>query len=204
MEGILQKQWKKIRLYHKYYRITGLYKFIFQNALRITGIIITIIILFALIERYIIDFDIVFYNLAKKISWQSVILVFFLSETFFGLIPPDLFIIWADHFPHRFLVITYLALLSYTGGVISFKIGQFLHIIPIIEKYINNKFKDHFITIRRWGGIIIVFSALFPLPYSTISLVAGVMKFPERLFYLLGISRIIRFYIYALFLFKVL
>jgi len=204
MKGVIQKQWKRIKLYHKYYRITGLYKYIFQNALKIAGIIILILIAFVLIEKYIIDFDVVFYKMVKKFSWQSVILVFFISETFFGLIPPDLFIIWADHFPHRFLVLTYLALLSYLGGALSFKIGQFLRIIPAIEKFVNNKFKDYFITIRRWGGVIIVISALFPLPYSTISLVAGGMKFPERLYYLLGISRILRFYIYALFLFKVL
>lgn len=204
MQAWLQEQWKRIKLYHKYYRISGLYKFVFRNALKVVSVILIILLAFLFIEKYIIDFDVIFNRMVEKFSWYSVIIIFFISETFLGLIPPDLFIIWSELFPHKYLVLTYLALLSFLGGIISYKIGRLLYLVPSVERFVNIRFRDNFVLIKKWGGVVIVIAALFPLPFSTVSMVAGVMRFPAKMFYLFGSTRILRFYIYAVFLYKVL
>ena len=198
----LKKRWKTILLFHKYYRRTGLYKFLFRNIIKVTAIIIFLLLLFLIIERYIIDFDDVFKEFIGNLRWYVVLIVFFISETFFGLIPPDLFIIWAHSFPHEFLVITYLACLSYIGGLLAFKIGNSIRKIPAINLFVNKRFQAHFGTFKKWGGILIILSAYFPLPFSTVSLVAGVMQYPLKFYLIFALSRIPRFYIFSLFLFQ--
>ena len=63
----LFRRWKAIRLYHKYYRRTGLYKFLFHNTFKLIAIILLILIIFFFIERYIIDFDVVFNDLDTQL-----------------------------------------------------------------------------------------------------------------------------------------
>ena len=200
----LFRRWRTVKLYHKYYRRTGLYNFLFRNTFKLVTIILLILFVFFIIERYIIDFDNLFNEFIENLSWQIVILAFFISETLFGLIPPDLFIIWAEHFPKNYLIITYLAVLSYSGGFLSYKIGRIIRKIPSINRFVDNKFKDYFFTIKKWGAIVIIIGALFPLPFSTVSMAAGIMHYPLKYFVLFSLTRIPRFYIYALFFFQIM
>ena len=69
--------------------------------------------------------------------------------------------------------------------------------------WIKKKFIKHFELIRKWGGVLIIFAALFPLPFSAVCIVAGSVRFPLPAFFTLGLFRFIRFFGYALVLFKV-
>jgi membrane protein YqaA with SNARE-associated domain len=62
---------------------------------------------------------------------------------------------------------------------------------------------DHIKQIRTWGGVLIVFAALFPLPFSPVCMAAGMIRFPLPAFFLLGLFRFARFFGYALILYKV-
>ena len=194
------RRYKMVRLYHRYYKRSGLYKFIFKNFLRIVTVVLILILVFAVIEQYIVDFDEDFKSYIKGIHWHKVLLIFFLSETFFGLIPPDFFILWANQFEKHFLVLSYLGGISYIGGLLAFIIGRQIRKIRNINAFMIKRFKAHYNTIKKWGGVLIIIAALFPLPYSTISLIAGMMRFPPNLFLLYGVTRILRFYIYGLFI----
>ncbi len=196
------RRWRILRLYYKYYRRTGLFKFIIKNTLKLIGIILLILMVLFFLERYIIDFDVIFNQYIGRLKWQNVIFVYFISEVFFGLIPPDLFIIWAKSFPSDYLMVTYLAVLAYIAAIISYRLGKWVREIPVINNFVTLKFKEHFNIIKKWGGIIILISALFPLPFATICFVAGVMHYPFRYFILFTLARIPRFYIYAFFLFQ--
>ncbi len=76
--------------------------------------------------------------------------------------------------------------LAYWGGQYLYKVlGKRLKRKKFIEKYLP--------VIKKFGGIIIVISALTPLPWATISLIMGVINYKYRKYTLLALTRIVRF-----------
>jgi membrane protein YqaA with SNARE-associated domain len=57
--------------------------------------------------------------------------------------------------------------------------------------------------LKSWGGFIIIVAALLPLPYSTMCLGAGMLKYSFKSLLLLGMFRIVRFFAYAAVLYQV-
>lgn len=131
-----------------------------------------------------------------------IYLIFILSESFLGILPPDLFILWTQKLGYPFLGVTILALLSYTGGFISYKIGQQMQRIPTLHNWLERKVGKHIAQIYNWGGFVIVIAALFPLPFSPVCIAAGAVKYPTKSFLWLSAFRILRFYSYAWILFQ--
>lgn len=183
---------------HRYYSRSGFYGFLTRNVFKIIFILLAVIALFFVLEKWVIDLDSLFGVLFKNMSDASVFILFSVSESFFGLIPPDFFIIWARKFDHMWGIITLLAFISYSGGLISYYLGRWVRNIKSLNNYIEQKFGDHFIKIKRWGALFIIVSALFPLPYSTVCMLSGTLKFPVKVFVIIGTTRLIRFYFYAL------
>lgn len=186
---------------HRYFLRSGFYIFLAKNILKVTSILLALILLFVVLERWVIDMDVVFKSFFKNTPFHLVFVIFTISESFFGLIPPDFFIIWAKNFDHVWLIISTLACLSYIGGLISYYIGSRIRRIKNLNNYLSKKFNDNLKKIKRWGGVFLVVAAMFPLPYSTICIISGILKYPLNSFMWLGLVRILRFYIYALVLF---
>ncbi|MCK4662838.1 MAG: hypothetical protein KAT68_08240 [Bacteroidales bacterium] len=193
-----------LKRYHNRYFESGLYNYVWRNTIIIILIIIVIILLFAIIEKYIIDIDYLFLSIFKSNKPKNIFIYFFMSESLLGLIPPDFFILWTKQFPQPYNAITILALLSYIGGIISYFIGIMISSIPKIKIYIELRLVKKFNLIRKWGGIFILISALFPLPYSTVSMIAGIVHYKFGKFIIIGLARILRFYIYAFILFEII
>jgi membrane protein YqaA with SNARE-associated domain len=193
-------------LYYQYLKRTGLFKFLLQNIIKLLGIIIAIIAIVQIVEKYIISTKEIFVHIVDNVSNFYVYLLFTVSETFLGLIPPDLFIVWAE--PEAatmgispWWIVLFLSILSYLGGLISFFLGRFLIKIPSVNRWLLTKHQKLVINLQKWGGIFIVFAALFPLPYSMATLLAGLTSYPIKWLLYLGFFRILRFFIYAIFLF---
>ncbi|RLD44932.1 MAG: short-chain dehydrogenase [Bacteroidetes bacterium] len=142
-------------------------------------------------------------NFLEKWNAPFILSLFFVSETILGLIPPDFFIVWSNTSSMPFLMLSLLAFLSYFGGLLAYYIGRSLGKYPKYRNWLVDKFSSHFATFHRYGGFIIVFSALFPLPFSTITLVSGMIDYPFKKLALLGTTRLLRFFLYALVLFKI-
>jgi len=140
---------------------------------------------------------------STSFSQELVLTFFFISETLLGLIPPDLFIVWAKQFASPYAVVTVLALLSYLAGLLAYYLGVRLVAIKEMKEYIHVKFEKQFAMLRSWGGLIIVIAALLPLPFSTMCLGAGMLKFSFRTLAILGVFRIARFFVYAAVLYQV-
>ncbi|MCB0803730.1 MAG: VTT domain-containing protein, partial [Flavobacteriales bacterium] len=102
-----------------------------------------------------------------------------------------------------YLMVFFLGCLSYLGGVFSYFIGNGIGKLPKVDKWLKKKFVEHFDKIRKWGGVLIIFAALFPLPFSPICMVAGMVRFPLPAFFTLALFRFARFFGYALVLFHV-
>ena len=193
----------RLNLYHAYYKRKGFYQFAYSKGIKAALLFIIILVLLWLAQKFIIDTDYIFASVIDNIPNWQVIVFFFFSEVGFGLIPPDFFIVWSQKFPSPLLMITYLALISYFASFISYYLGRLLRRIPRIKLFLNSKLNKHVLKIRKWGGVLIMFTALFPLPFSLFNVVAGMIKYPFNQFWIFALARIPRFYIYAFFLYKI-
>ena len=195
---------KKLDFYHVYFKKNGMYGFLYRNIFKLLLGLASIFVLIYLAKAFLPDLDETMDIFFQKLNKFWVLAVFYVSESLLGLIPPDLFIAWSSSMKKPFQMVCLLGLLSYFGGITSYYIGKGLGKIPRVEQYVLKRFVRHFETVKKWGGFMIVFAAIFPLPYSPICIAAGIIRYPFFPFLLLGLTRFIRFFVYALLIFKAL
>jgi len=189
----------KLKVQHLKYQKGSLYSWMWWTLLKIVAIYLIIIIPLILIVEHFFDFNRIFGSITENFSDASILFIFFASESFLGLIPPDIFMIWATKFNSPFMILTLLGILSYFGGAISYKIGYGLSKIPKISTFTERKLERYMLLTRKWGGAFIVIAALFPFsPLSLVVIAVGLLKYPFKLYLLFGISRIIRFLLQGL------
>jgi len=193
----------KIFLYHRYYRRTGFYGFFLKNLAKVVVSILVIVGLLFTINA-IFDIQKILQDFVYSLPSRLVYIVFYISESVLGWIPPDIFIVWTKDKPSPIMLITFLATLSYLGGITAYWLGVAVQKFPRIHRYIETRFSENFYLVRKWGGWIVVMAALFPLPFATISTIAGIVKYPFKRFLLYGLTRYLRFYIYAISIFAAL
>jgi len=193
---ILKNFLTRLRTKHHKNKGEGVYGYMWKTALKIIGIYLLIMIPAVLAGKYLIDFNAIFIFITERFPYMLVFTVFFISESFLGMIPPDLFVIWATKFDSPLLIMTILGVLSYIGGVISYLIGYWLLKNKRIRAYSERVLDKYMILVRKWGGAFIIISALFPFsPFSLVVIAASIFKYPFRMFLLFGLSRIARFVI---------
>jgi len=193
---ILKNFLTRLRTKHHKNRGEGVYGYMWKTALKIIGIYLLIMITALLAGKYLIDFNAIFKFITERFPDMLVFGVFFISESFLGMIPPDLFVIWATKFESPILIMTILGVLSYIGGAISYLIGYWLLKNKRIKAYSERVLDKYMILVRKWGGAFIIISALFPFsPFSLVVIAASVFKYPFRMYLLFGLSRIARFVI---------
>ena len=131
--------------------------------------------------------------------------IYICSEFFFGIFPPELFMIWAVKKAdpaNYFFIVSFLALVSYGLGYITFLIGKYIH-KKITFRYIRIRFlKKTWPQLKRYGIFIIIVAALTPIPWSASCLLVGSAGYPSLRFLKYGIVRIIRFAVYGYIVFR--
>ncbi len=182
----------------------GVYGYMWRTGLRIILIYLAIMIPAVLIGKYLIDFNSVFGYITGRLPDMLVLIVFLVSESLLGMIPPDLFVIWTAKFNAPFLFLTILGVLSYLGGVLSYFIGYWISGRKRIKAYSERVFDKYINMVRKWGGAFIIISALFPFsPFSMVVIAVSLFKYPFRLYLIYGLSRIIRFILQGIFYLKI-
>lgn len=130
-------------------------------------------------------------------------LVYFIyigSEFFFGIIPPELFMIWAFNkadIPHYILNVGFFAIVSYSLGYVNFLIGQFLYKRVIFRYFRKRFFQETWPQLRKYGLFLIIVAAVTPLPWSAVCLLVGSAGYPSKRFLLYALARILRFIVYG-------
>ena len=186
--------WLNLKGHHQSNKKRGLYGYMWWTALKITALYFAIMIPLILIIRSLIDPNQIFQYLISIFSDGFILITFLISESFLGMIPPDLFMIWATKFDSPFLILVILGLLSYIGGIFSYLIGYWLSKRPGIKSYSERKLNKYILLASKWGGAFIIISALFPFsPFSMVVMAVSLLKYPFRFYLLFGISRIARF-----------
>ena len=191
---------EKLRIRHAYNKRTGLYSFMGQIVIKLL-VIITIIVGIVLLLNHFFNLSQIIEDYIFSHDTPGVLTLFLLSETLLGWIPPDLFIMWSDKFGQPLLWLTILGTISYVGGINAYFLGKIALRFPRFRRWLENRNAVFFERIRKWGGIIIILAALFPLPFATTTLAAGMVKYPLKQTLIFGLSRYIRFYLYGAMIF---
>ncbi len=173
--------------------------FLFKNLLRGFIWLLIIIGVFIFFKTSVhIDYDRILAPVYNYPEW--VIVVFFLSEIMIGLIPPELFMIWAlqnESAREYIIIILILSVLSYSAGIIGFLFGRYLNKTRLY-RFLSRKFLHRSEQkLKQYGIYIILVASLTPLPYSGISMLIGAIKYPGRKFMLYSTARFLRFGLYA-------
>ena len=130
----------------------------------------------------------------------TIFTIFLSSEVIFGIIPPELFMIWALRNEVVSLYIENiiaLSLISYVAGVLGYIIGSKFNrtkLYTTLQKNYLGRFEKH---LNRFGGFLVIVAALTPLPFSGICMLMGTVKYPVKRFMFFALLRFVRFGVYA-------
>ena len=195
----------RIKDLHIRYKERGLYKYVGRNVLLIIIAYMIFIFLVFLIGKYLIDFNHMFQGMIDALSDRFVILLFFASESFTGMVPVDLFVIWTQKFDQPLPYLALLGILSYAGGIISYQIGLWISRWPKVKAYTEKRLRNYIEFVRRWGGAFIVIAALFPFtPFSLVVIAITMFRYPFKLFLLFALTRLVRFVAQGVLFFNIL
>lgn len=193
---------KFLKAYHLLLVRTGGYTFLRSNLLKLGASILIILGLFYLIDGYIINIDDAMAWVTQILSPAGLISLFFFSEVSFGFITPELLIVWADETLKPNWMLTLLAALSYTAGIVSYFIGRFWSTRKIVRERILERNATTMDQLRRFGGLLIILAALTPLPYPIVCQLSGMNKYPFKYFVWITLVRFLRFGLYGALLFS--
>ena len=193
----------RLRLLHQYYSYTGFYTFVWQAVKKTLPYIVAAVVAIYTINHFF-NINEALTRLTEILPAFGVLSFFFVSETLLGLIPPEVFIAWAGKMYSPWFYLSLLAVLSYSGGLLSYWIGKTITKIPSVHNYLEVKMEKQLKNSKKWGGFLIVVGALLPLPFSISCIAAGIINFPFKNVVLYGSLRLLRFAIYGLIIFNAL
>jgi membrane protein YqaA with SNARE-associated domain len=134
-----------------------------------------------------------------------IFLIYFTSELVIGIIPPEIFMIWAlrnGSIAEYMILILILAVISYLAGLAGYFFGRYLH-TTLVYRFIRRKFLTKMERkLNIYGLYIIIVAALTPLPFSGVSMLVGSVKYPLRKYILYSLTRFIRFAAYSWFIWE--
>lgn len=177
-----------------HYKSSGFYKHIAITATKIIVFYIVVFITIFLISKYLVDFKQLNDFIINSISDKNVLILFMISESILGMIPPDIFVVWTAKFDSPMPILFLLGLLSFIGGAISYFIGWWISKRPKMQVFLEYRLQTYISLTRKWGGAFIVLAALLPFsPFAIVCLAVGVLKYPFKLYLIFAISRLFRF-----------
>ena len=172
-------------------------KILFKNIGRGLVWLFAIIIAYYFVSEYT-HFDLFLEHIGQ---WPFLVYgVFTLSEVIFGIIPPELFMIWSvNHgiFNTYAANIALLALISFGSGVLGYYIGAYFSKVSYFKPYFNKYIRRYRNLLNRYAGFLIIIGALTPVPFSAICMLVGATSFPFQKFLFYASSRFVRFAFYA-------
>ena len=193
-------RWK---LLHQYYSYTGFYRFVGNSLKKAILPILLVIGALLVLNEYVVNINSVLVTVTETFSPIGILGVFLASESLLGLVPPELFIAWAGKSTMPIVYLSLLALASYLGGIFSYFMGKAITKIPAVHIYLQEKMAKHIKNTEKWGGFLIIVGALLPIPFAVTSIAAGIINYRFRNYLLFGLLRFLRFYGYAIVIFKI-
>lgn len=158
-----------------------------------------------LLGKFLLDLDRIFHLIVERFSDFQILLLFFVSESILGMIPPDLFMLWTSKFQSPLIFLVVLGILSFLGGIVAYLLGQQIAKNKRVARFTEKRLQKYIQLTRKWGGAFISIAALFPFsPYGTVVLAVSLLKYPFERFLWFGLFRIARFVIQGMVMVKLI
>ncbi len=186
----------------RYYKITKFYEFLKHLTIKTTISIAVFLTIYLVLDYYILDTEAILTWLVSNTSLTFVLISLYLSESFLGLLPIDLYIAWAAKMDKAWLYLTILSVVSYIGGITAYLSGKLIFLIPSVKNHFENNITAHIANLRKWGGVLIFVGAMLPIPMAMVSLACGLINFSFKQYLLWALFRFARFGLYALVIFE--
>jgi membrane protein YqaA with SNARE-associated domain len=178
--------------------------FFLKNLLRGLLYLTILIVAYFVIKRNI---SIDFIELLKP-YFENVALIlgiYSLSELVFGIIPPELFMIWAlrtENLVDYSAWILLFAVISYISGFLGYLFGAYLD-STIYYRYLRKRLlRKYQSLVQKYGVFLILVAALTPIPYTGISMLIGSFGYPMKRYLLWALSRFIKFAVFGAIIWK--
>jgi len=181
-------------------RLASKRQFLWNNLIKGFIYLALLITAFLLAKKY---FKIDYYGLLEPtFEYPGIVyLIFSISELAFGIIPPELFFIWASALgsisKYIFHVIL-LSVVSYLAGRNGFFLGRSLKGTEFYKKLEARFLTKYKSLLRLYGTFAVIVAALTPLPFSGISILVGTTGFSWKKYLLAASFRFLRFGLYAI------
>jgi membrane protein DedA with SNARE-associated domain len=181
-------------------------RFLIRNILKGFLYLAVLIGIFFLIKSY--------FSEEERMEWFGriydnvllVMAVFVTSEILFGIIPPEIFMLWSlktGLIGSYFSSIGFLSAISYLAGFFNFTMGKFAKSHSRILNSKNRIIRKYRILFEKYGAHLVVVACVSPLPFSAISLLAGAGGMDKKKYLWYSLLRILRFFVYAYILYKI-
>ncbi len=174
-------------------------KFFLKNLWR--GLVWLSVILagFIIFKNYV---NVDFWNWLKPVLDKPLIMfsIYVISEIIFGIIPPELFMIWGLQggiLSDYIMIVILLASLSYGAGIIGFLFGRYLQNTRLYRIFRVRILRRYEKKLLDYGLFLILVAAITPLPFSGICMLVGAVKFPMKRFLFFSLSRFLRYAVYS-------
>jgi membrane protein YqaA with SNARE-associated domain len=175
-------------------------KFLIRNVLRGFIFLGILVLIFYLLRQNMGEME--------RLSWFGplynniplVLVIYIGSEVLFGIIPPEIFMLWSletGHIGPYFLSIGMLAIISYTAGYFNFSIGSLLKEKLNLEKVRNKYVQKYNALFQKFGAYLVIVASISPLPFSAIALMAGAGGMSRMKYTFYSLLRILRYFAYA-------
>jgi membrane protein YqaA with SNARE-associated domain len=152
---------------------------------------------------------------SERFAWMQpfyerpglVMALFFASELLFGIITPELFMLWVMQ--TKYLGSSYawsiliLSVFSYGIGAFNYFLGRFLkHRIAWLQgkSRLVRKYQALF---DKYGAELVIVAATSPIPFSLISLLGGAGGLGRRKYLINSLYRFPRYFLYAYMLWRI-
>ncbi len=158
-----------------------------------------IIVIFLLFKKYVDG---------NYLSWLApvydhpfiIYLIFLTSEIMVGIIPPEVFMIWALRYNETMgyiTIIAFLAVISYLAGITGYFIGRYLN-TTLFFRFFRRKILGRSEKLLNIYGIyLIIVAALTPLPFSGVAMLIGSVRYPFKKYFYYSLIRFLRFAVYS-------
>ncbi|SHM34606.1 SNARE associated Golgi protein [Cyclobacterium lianum] len=130
-----------------------------------------------------------------------IMFIFVVSELLFGIIPPEVFMLWSletSLIGPYFFSIGVLSVISYAAGFFNFNLGRWAKDKKWIRRLGYPRFNKYLRMFRQYGGYLVIVASISPLPFSAISLLSGIGGLPLRKYLFLSLFRIVRYFAYGI------
>ena len=182
------------------YRLPEKYRFFVKNLIRGLAWLAAIVVLFILFQEH--GSRELFKEYLRPLYSQPLLmyLIYTFSEIFFGIIPPELFMVWATKLGSVFLYIeavVLLAFISYGAGAIGFVFGKFLS-RTVAFRFARRKYMERLQRLlHKYGFFLLIVASLTPIPFSAVCMLVGASGYPGRKFFVYTLLRFVRFAVYS-------